>query len=163
MAKSKKVISGAHVVLYRILNGPGTRWENRPGDPTVRAVLLCKRTLDAPVHPGYWGLFGGMVDSAETPRTAVFREVYEELKINLPEKPLESLCDVRTERAGGTVFVSYFMCPLPLDMDELTLRRHKGRVEGEGLAWFDADEVHHLKIRPEDRIALEHFFHYHGT
>jgi hypothetical protein len=50
-------------------------------------------------------------------------------------------------------------------MDKLTLRRNSKEdfVEGQGLGWFSAEEVHHLVLRPEDRIAIAAFFKKHGT
>lgn len=87
------------------------------------------------------------------------REVEEELgtKLGLVEDRLEWLCDVRIARGSGAVWISYFTYSLDLDMNELTLQKH-GKVEGEVLGWFDAEEIHHLQVRPEDRIALNDFF-----
>jgi hypothetical protein len=49
-------------------------------------------------------------------------------------------------------------------MDKLRLRPDKkGVVEGEGLGWFTAEEIHHLTVRPEDRIAIDYFFRKYGT
>jgi hypothetical protein len=48
-------------------------------------------------------------------------------------------------------------------MDDLRLRRMNGKkVEGEGLGWFTAEEIHHLNVRPEDRTAINHFFEENG-
>jgi hypothetical protein len=49
-------------------------------------------------------------------------------------------------------------------MDRLTLRYNsaEGKVEGEGLGWFTAEEIHHVWLRPEDRIAVEQFFQRRG-
>jgi hypothetical protein len=35
-------------------------------------------------------------------------------------------------------------------------------VEGEGLGWFTAEEVNHIWLRPEDRVAVEKFFEQSG-
>jgi hypothetical protein len=37
------------------------------------------------------------------------------------------------------------------------------KVEGEGLGWFNAEELRHLLVRPEDRTAIEAFFAAHGA
>jgi hypothetical protein len=72
---------------------------------------------------------------------------------------------VKVARNGQQVEIHYFQYRFDHDMDRLTLRRNDDddrKVEGEGLAWFTAEEIHHLVIRPEDRVALDYFFRTHG-
>jgi 8-oxo-dGTP pyrophosphatase MutT (NUDIX family) len=130
------------------------------------AVLLCKRTLDAPVHPAYWALFGGRIDPGEQPKHAALREVQEELGLSRRQVKLADLCDVRIRRDDGSdaLTLRYFHSALALDMDCLTLRRSskEAKVEGQGLGWFTAEEIHHMVVRPEDRIAIDTFFQRHG-
>lgn len=118
------------------------------------------------MHPGYWSLFGGRLDGSERPKNAAIREVHEELGIKLHDASVKALCDVKIKRANarGALGVRYFCAELDYDMDRLTLKRnpHEGKVEGEGLGWFTAEEVGHLMVRPEDRIALGMFFRKHG-
>jgi len=52
--------------------------------------------------------------------------------------------------------------PMDVPLYELSLRRWRGKVEGEGLGWFTAEEIHHLDVRPEDRAAINHFFEENG-
>jgi 8-oxo-dGTP pyrophosphatase MutT (NUDIX family) len=152
---------GAHVVLHRLVK--------TNSDP-VRAVLLCKRTLDAPIHPGYWGLFGGTRSRNKdaNARATATREVWEELKLPLSPVDLTPLCRVKVVRGGRTPLVEYFTCPADYGMDELTLQGKdetgkEKKVEGEGLGWFTAEEIHHLTVRPEDRIAINEFFKKEGA
>jgi 8-oxo-dGTP pyrophosphatase MutT (NUDIX family) len=73
-------IKGAHVIFHRLLKASDCN--------SVQAILLCKRTQDAPTHPGHWGLIGGKVENGKTPEETARREVEEELKaigINLRE------------------------------------------------------------------------------
>ena len=151
-------IEGAHVVFHRLLS------TSKCKPYFVRAVLLVKRTLDAPIHPGYWGLVGGMVKVGERPKKAALREAREELGIDL--RLIQNLCDVRIDHGtSGASGVRYFSSALDRDMDKLKLRRNlkEDFVEGQGLGWFSAEEVHHLALRPEDRIAIAAFFKKHGT
>lgn len=46
-------------------------------------VFVQKRTVDAPILPDYFGLFGGAVEEGETPEDTVVRETYEELTIHI--------------------------------------------------------------------------------
>jgi len=49
-------------------------------------------------------------------------------------------------------------------MDKLTLTYNSAerKVEGEGLGWFTAEEIHHMWLSPEDRVAVEKFFEQNG-
>lgn len=154
-------IMGAHVVFHRMLSAPEGR--------SLCAVLLCKRTLNASVHPAYWGLFGGQLDADEEPDQTALREVQEELGIASDKFTLATLCDVKIRRSsnGEILGLRYFSSALELDMDRLTLQRDpkkdKDKVEGQGLGWFTAEEVHHMIVRSEDRIAVGVFFQTSGT
>jgi 8-oxo-dGTP pyrophosphatase MutT (NUDIX family) len=155
---------GAHIVFHRLL-----KTSKKDGSPLVRAVLLTKRTLDAPIHPGYWGLVGGKLKKPdESPECAACREAQEELGVQLEPSDVKLLCDVKIEHdASGPSTISYFSAALSRDMDELTLQRNyekrvEGEVEGEGLGWFTAEEIHHIMVRPEDRIAISAFFQEYG-
>jgi nucleoside triphosphatase len=154
-------IAGAHVVFHRCLKSSS---EGATSECHVPAVLLCKRTQDAPIHPGFWGLLGGNVQNGESAEQTVRREVSEELQVgqgaNLDEvwRGLTELADVSVRRGEDTCVIKYYSCLFNCDMDQLTLRRNsKQKVEGEGLAWFSANEIHCVKVRPEDRIAVSYF------
>src|SRR5260221_452090 len=131
-------IAGAHVLLHRLLRTSCDKKHRKRKDDLaadnkyVPVVLLCKRTHDAPIHPGYWGLFGGNLKNRESPRDGAKREVDEELGIILKAKRLEELCSVSVERANGTCSIQYFRYSLEYDLDKLRLHRNnEGKVEGE--------------------------------
>jgi ADP-ribose pyrophosphatase YjhB (NUDIX family) len=162
--------TGAHVVFYRMVCTPYDR-EGR--QQQIEAVLLYKRTQDAPIHPGYWSLFGGKVDEKDQDeKAALKREVIteKELRVNgLSLKAFEVLLqdsewftDVRVMRHDGKKLIRYFKALLAIDMDSLQLgqnpKSEEKKVEGEGLGWFTEEEIHHLWLRPEDRKALTRFF-----
>ena len=136
-------MAGAHVVFYR-------RIRNRRGSFTS-AVLLMKRTLDAPSHPGHWGLVGGTLEPGETPREGLLREIEEELQHTRP---------VRLQPLWRTTNLTYYKAHLPEDMDTLRLKRTSAedKVEGEGLSWFTETEVRRLPMRREDRTAVRKCF-----
>lgn len=147
---------GAHVVFYRELR-------MNPEGKFVLAVLLCKRTQDAPNDPGLWSLFGGQLDDKDNgdPECAVRREIQEELKtidVNLGTLEMEEL-DVASVR-GCTV--TYFKAHLNIGMNMMRLRwnMEHNKVEGEGIGWFTEKEVQELKekMRQEDYAAITKFF-----
>jgi len=181
-------IAGAHVVFHKLLKtGKDGKCEKEKDgkckQDAIQAILLCKRTQDAPVHPGYWSLFGGQVrvEDKEKPPDAVLREVKEELLREVSEEleitdsrccpveptpeELESLCDVQIMRKKGQHLIKYFKASLDVDMHRLRLNwnEKENKVEAEALGWFTAEEVHHLMMRPEDRIAVTSFFRNDGV
>ncbi len=155
-------IAGAHVVFYKMVC---TRVDKKGGAADVQAVLLYKRTQDAPVHRGFWALFGGELKEQEHPKSVLRREVEEELDAGGLEKDLQGLsplCFVNIPSKQEPRSIQYFTAPLNMEMDNLRLKRSREgkveKVEGEGLGWFSEEEIHHLTIRPEDREALARFF-----
>ncbi len=97
------------------------------------------------------------------PKATAKREVEEELDGS--EDALEMLSDLCTVPVpeSETTYVQYFSAPLQKDMDSLRLKWNdeENKVEGDGFAWFTLEEVHHLPMRLEDRIALTKFFQAH--
>jgi 8-oxo-dGTP pyrophosphatase MutT (NUDIX family) len=129
---------------------------------SVQVVLLCKRTQDAPTDPGKWSFFGGTreeLDGGDPARTAV-REVAEELTVSIDVDELEYVERFAVPADPETFHVEIFASELRQAMDTLTLRRAAPGeiVEGEGLAWFTAEETRALDLRATDRKALAAFF-----
>ena len=156
---------GAHVVFYRLVQtGKGKKSEKN----AIQVILLCKRTQDAPIHAGHWSLFGGKLQKKELPVKGLIREVEEELEMNgakINRIDMKNLCDVRIRRGQAMYSIRYFCSRLEVGMDGLRLKRNEeeSKVEGEGLGWFTAEEVQHLMMRPEDRIAVTNFFRKNGV
>lgn len=134
-------IVGAHAILY-------TKIEGRDGDMTI-GILLQKRNAKAKIYPGYWGCSGGCVDEGELPINAVIREITEELDINNVEfeDRVEEIPIWRGDREFSMLF-------------------HSARFEGsfnlrgdesQGIALFNPEEINHIMLRPEDRLAISRF------
>ena len=161
--------AGVHVVFHKLLRTP---YDKNQRQQAILAVLLYKRTQDAPIHPGHWALFGGKVDQKDQDeKEALQRELVDEHELivnGLPEQEYKELLakakhltNVRVIREDEKrPLISYFEAPLNQDIASLRLGRNpKGcKVEGEGLGWFTEEEIHHLWMRPEDRTALTRFF-----
>jgi 8-oxo-dGTP pyrophosphatase MutT (NUDIX family) len=166
---------GAHVIFYHKVKTRPERVKDKSKDviDEILVVLLAKRTQDAPTHPGLWSPIGGKVDpdkGDKTPKDTAAREVDEELDgTKLTRKKtkdrLKYLQSVMVTRKNGPCWICYFSMPLRKGMHRLQLKwdREHHKVEGEGLAWFTAEEIHHLPMRPEDRIAVNTFFERHGV
>jgi 8-oxo-dGTP pyrophosphatase MutT (NUDIX family) len=146
----EKWYGGSHVVFHRYL-------KQRNGEQ-VLAVLLTKRTQDAPSDPGMWGLVGGKVDDDETPEQAVRREISEEICIDGYHLPSLPLCEL-PDGSHDSVPIKFYSCQLDCGFDKLSLREsQEGKVEGEGWAWFTESETRPLPVRSQDRKAIGSFF-----
>lgn len=89
--------------------------------------------------PHHWDLFGGHVESGETPEQALVREVKEELNLDLKEFEFFR----KYECLKGDAFPNIkhvFMGKINKPIEELTLR------EGEKLRFFKKDEIPNIKL-----------------
>jgi 8-oxo-dGTP diphosphatase len=109
-------------------------------------LLLQHRTEDAPLWPGYWGLFGGGIDGNETPKQAIEREIFEELHYPLPEIRLFLVMDIDRQDYAGTryIFLASYDNKTKLEMGE-----------GQGMGWFNIDEALSLKLNEYNRRTIE--------
>jgi len=112
-------------------------------------VLLQQRTDDAKKLPGYWAFFGGGIEKEESPKEAVIRETYEELRICLinPKLVLEREFKINDEQGYMYIFVH------PVE-NKKSIELH----EGQGLGWFFLDEIKHLTMVEHDKEILEYLF-----
>jgi len=107
-------------------------------------VLLMHRTFNAPTHPGYWGLFGGKIESGETPEMAVKREAQEELGINLENVKLFKTYN-QEDRYGKQIRY-VFTGLLVFSLEELRANQN----EGQDLNLFSLDDLNNIKISKND-------------
>ncbi len=112
-------------------------------------ALLQQRTDDAKKLPGYWAFFGGGIEKEESPKDAVVRESYEELRVSLvsPKLVLEREFNIKDEQGYMYVFVH------PIENKNL-IELH----EGQGLGWFFFHEVKYLTMIEHDKEILEYLF-----
>jgi 8-oxo-dGTP diphosphatase len=100
-------------------------------------VLLCHRSIDRAWYPGRWDLPGGHIESNETPKRALGREMREELGIALAEP----LGDHSFYRATGE-----------FEMRVWVLRSWGGSPsncapeEHDDVGWFSAEDVLSLRL-----------------
>jgi len=108
-------------------------------------ILLQRRRLGSE-HGGLWEFPGGKVEPAESPQTAILREIEEELGVRLDPGALAPLsfasdADVPPLPRRPYVILLY------------TCRVWRGRAEcrdGEEIRWFAPDELAGLEMPPLD-------------
>ena len=118
-----------------------------------RYLFQLRDDISTITFPGYWGLFGGALESMETPILAIKRELYEEL----------SYCPDSIEH--------FFLCTYSLDMVNIIDREmtvftcsiKKAEIdklklkEGRCFSFFTAQELKNRKVVPLDlSVVLMH-------
>jgi 8-oxo-dGTP diphosphatase len=106
-------------------------------------VLLAQR-LPGRQHAGLWEFPGGKLEPGETPRTALRRELHEELGIDIGASA--ELIRVPQAQPGRTLW-----------LDVLQVTQWQGRLrgrEGQALNWQSLAAIDPLQMPPADRPAL---------
>jgi 8-oxo-dGTP pyrophosphatase MutT (NUDIX family) len=111
------------------------------------AVLLQHRDDNPAIrYPGHWALFGGSIESGETPHAAACREILEETGYNVENLGLfrEFIQNRKREFAyAGEIKAS---------LNELSL------TEGQGMDFVRPSDLPKLLIRPDDKETLKAYF-----
>lgn len=110
--------------------------------------VLLQQRLPEKHHGGLWEFPGGKVESRETPRLALVREIEEELGIVLDPAQLEPAHFADETGARAVVLILY------------TSRQAVGAAtgrEGQAWGWFDMKKAVALPLAPMDRKLLSHF------
>jgi 8-oxo-dGTP diphosphatase len=112
-------------------------------------ILLQKKDLGFKRWPGRWSMFGGGIESGETPEDAVRREITEELGLKLENLKLFKIFPYEdTDRAGKMhVYTASFVN----EISDISLG------EGAGFAFFAPSEIAGLRlIDHDDKIVKEY-------
>lgn len=112
-----------------------------------KKILLQHRAEDAKRLPGYWGFFGGGIETSETPEQTVKRETLEELNYELknPKLIMKQNFLWKDENNEKYVFV-----------EEYNPRQKIILKEGQNFGWFLFSELNKLKIINHDVEVLKY-------
>ena len=113
--------------------------------------LLLQQALPHKRHGGMWEFPGGKVESEETQRFALCREVREELGIELDEASLTEVGSAEEPAADGRPALVLFL------YKSLQWRGEPQALEGQAWGWFTPDEARELSLPPMDRALLDQF------
>jgi 8-oxo-dGTP diphosphatase len=116
-------------------------------------VLLQKKDFDYHWFPGYWGFFGGEIESNEMPRDALKRELYEELRCEVNNLEFFKKYSYRDScqkgmRQGN---MHIYVCKLKGNISNLSLN------EGAGFAFFSKNENLPKPMISHNHEALEEY------
>ncbi len=116
-------------------------------------MLLQKRDSKPKSHPNAWAVVGGRMKEEEIPREAACRELEEELGISIEPSSLAFQGSIRVFREPGRQpLVHYYSTSFFGSLGDLKL------AEWDGFALFNDEEIHSLRLRPEDRKTLERHY-----
>ncbi len=79
-------------------------------------LLQLRDNISGILYPGYWGLFGGHLESGETPESSLERELWEE--INYVPTTVQKFC----YSASPDVIRHVYSAPLTVPIDKLVLQ-----------------------------------------
>ena len=124
--------------------------------PVVAAAIgdgagrwLLQQALPHKRHAGQWEFPGGKVETGESPRVALCREVGEELGIALEAEALRPAGFAEEAGAAGAPALVLFL---------YTCLRWHGEPEareGQAWGWFTREQAGRLALPPMDRALLE--------
>lgn len=104
---------------------------------------------------GFWGLFGGEIETGETARQAAAREIAEETGLDIPENTLKPFVKTLSETGeNGQHYV--FLCTQIVDASKVTLH------EGAGFAFIHKDQLEKFDLIPAARRVLAYYFAHHS-
>ena len=114
-----------------------------------KKILFQHRDRTAPTLPNNWGFFGGKIEPSESPKQAVIRECFEELKYKLDNPKLLIIHNFIYQQYDFTyyVFIEKFN-----PIKKLVL------CEGQDLDWFNFSELNKTNMIEEDKHSAKVIF-----
>ena len=87
-------------------------------------ILLQKRTPNKKRNPNKWAKTGGQVESGETPEEAIFREVKEEIGIEIPKEQIK-VVDIFKNNKNKPIFSYNFMFEVKYKIEDYKLQKEE--------------------------------------
>ncbi|KEA52777.1 hypothetical protein DT73_11840 [Mangrovibacter sp. MFB070] len=120
-------------------------------DPTGRIVLQL-RDENKPIRfPGHWSLFGGAIETGETPLDAARRELEEETGLAPAQKMFQPLAVTLASETGRELMYVYHL-NLVITPADIQL------YEGAGFGFMLEEQFSQLKLVPWQQPVFNYFF-----
>lgn len=103
-------------------------------------ILLQKRAHDKRRNPGKWAKTGGQVDSGETVEEAIFREVKEEIGIEIPNEQIKVL-DIHKSDDKNRRFAYNFIFIVNYKIEDYVLQKE----EVEEVRYFTIEDMENAR------------------
>lgn len=103
-------------------------------------VLLQKRTANKRRNPNKWAKTGGQVDSGETPDEAMFREVKEELGVEIPKEQIKDMSICKSDGKNKRFAYNYIFV-VDYKINDYTLQKE----EVAEVKYVDIEDMEHAK------------------
>lgn len=95
------------------------------------------RSDAAKLHPGFYAIAGGSLDSAETVRQANAREAFEELGVSIKPEDLKVVHVLHARNETGAEYINFFMEATKWEGEPMVMEPHKCS----NVAWFALDKL----------------------
>ena len=88
-------------------------------------ILLQKRSANKPRNPNKWAKTGGHVDSGESVKNAILREVKEEVGIDIPKNQVEILEIYKSKDPNNKYFAYDFLFIVDYKIEDYVLQKEE--------------------------------------
>jgi 8-oxo-dGTP diphosphatase len=114
-----------------------------------QSVLLGKRSANRTFYPRVWDVFGGLVESGESPRQALERELAEELGIILTGAHYLETLRIPSSTGGDPM-----ECHLYLVTEWRGSPANQQPQEHSEIKWFRLNETPHLELAAPEYVRI---------
>lgn len=125
-------------------------------DDAGRLIFQLRDDIAGINHPGHWGLFGGRVETGETPLAAIVRELCEELRLRVDQRDLIYEGPF-AETPAKTVHLFSYAAGDRVDAARLTEGQGLGRFAQETLRNLAGDQIEGRPLIPIVGVMVRHF------
>lgn len=115
-------------------------------------LLIQKRSKEKRLYPNLWSITSGGTDLGETTLDTAYREVKEELGINLKPEELELMMSYKRNHD----FVDVYLARKDIELEEITMQKE----EVSDVKWVSKEELEELIKENQTPKSLQIYFEF---